>query len=73
MASTATITGKTGPAVTVTSAVINNVVRLEVLTAPKSVLFVQESSGKIREFDLNGTTTFTVTPSTGNLTITISQ
>lgn len=73
MPSTATVTGKTGPAQTVTSAVINNVVRLEVLTAPKSVLFVQESNGKIREFDLNGTTTFTVTPSTGNLTITISQ
>jgi hypothetical protein len=73
MPSTATVTSKVGPAQTVTAQVITNVVRMEVLTAPKSVLSIQQADGKIQEFDLSATTTFTVTISAGNLTITISQ
>ena len=73
MPTTATVTGKTGPAQTITAQVITNVVRLEVLPYPKSVCSIQDSSGKIQEFDIQATTTFTVTPSSGNLTITISQ
>lgn len=73
MPSQATVTGRTGPAVTVTSLVIQNVVRLEALPYPKSVVSIQTSDGKIQEFDIQATTTFTMGPSSGNLTITISQ
>lgn len=72
MASSATVTGKTGPAVTVTSLSLTGVTELQVLTAPKSVVQITHSKG-ISQFDLAATTTFTVTPSSGNLTITISQ
>lgn len=72
MPSTATVTGKTGPAQTVTSLVLNNVTRLDIETFPKSLVKIYHDKG-MSEFDIQATTTFTVTPSGGNLTVTISQ
>lgn len=72
MPSSATVTGVTGPAKVVTSLALTGVTRLDVLTAPKSVITVYCDQG-IKYFDMNGTTTFTISPSTGTLTITISQ
>lgn len=73
MPSQATVTGKTGPAQTITSQLFQNVVRLEILPYPKSVCSIQTSDGKIQEFDIQATTTFTLGPSSGNLTVVISQ
>lgn len=72
MPSQATITGVTGPAATVTSLVLTGVTEMLVLTAPKSIITIKHDKG-ISEFALNATTTFTVTASTGNLTVVISQ
>jgi len=72
MPSQATITGKVGPGNTVTSQLISDVVRLEYLVAPRSILFLQTSDGKIREFDIAADTTWTTTLSAGNITVTIS-
>jgi len=68
-----TVTGKTGPAQTVTSLVISNVLIVDFALAPKSVLTVQDTSGKIREYDLAATTTITFTISAGVGTIVLSQ
>jgi hypothetical protein len=72
MASQFTITGKVGPGNTVTSQLIADVVRFEYLTAPKSMLFVQTSEGKIYEFDISADTTWTITLSSGNVTVVVS-
>lgn len=72
MPSTLTITGKAGPAQTVTAQVFTNVVRFEYLTAPKSVLFIQDSTGRIQEIDISAQSTWTVTLSAGNVTMTVS-
>lgn len=72
MPSQATVTGKTGPASTVTSLVLTGVTRLEVFPFPKSVVKIDHDKGS-SEFDIQATTTFTMGPSAGNLTVVISQ
>ncbi len=72
MPSQATITGKTGPAVTVTSLVLTGVTEMLVQAAPKSVLQITHDKG-ISHFDLNATTTFTVTIAAGVITVAVSQ
>lgn len=74
MPSTAVLTNtKTAIAQNIASLTIQNVVRLEALPYPKSVVSIQTSDGKILELDISATTTFTMGPSTGNLTITITS
>ena len=74
MPSTATITSKTGPGVTVTALVINNVTDFHVETYPHSLLKVNSTDiAGTREFDIQATTTFTCTISAGVCTLTISQ
>lgn len=72
MPSTATITSKTGPALTVTSLVLNNVTQILFRTAPKDVLEITCSEG-IKEFDIAASTTVTATISSGVIAITVSQ
>lgn len=69
----ATVTGKTGPARTVTSQVLSNVTEIDLQIA-RNVVFIT-SNGKIFEFDLAATTTFTISISGANgvYTVTISQ
>lgn len=72
MPSQATVTAPTGPGSSVTSLVLTGVTEVLVLTAPKSMITIKHDKG-LSEFAISGTTTFTVTPSSGNLTIVISQ
>lgn len=72
MPSQATVTGKTGPASTVTSLVLTNVTRMEVFPFPKSILKIDHDKGS-SEFDIQATTTFTITASGGVLTVVVSQ
>jgi hypothetical protein len=61
MSSKVTVTAKTGPASQVTTLAINNVTEFTVDIAHR-VLRVNGDIG-LKEFDLTGVTTFTVTPS----------
>jgi hypothetical protein len=72
MASTATVTAPVGPGGSVSAVVLTGVTELFVQPAPSSMLFIKHDKGR-SEFAINATTTFTVTPSSGNLTVTISQ
>lgn len=68
---TATVTGKTGPNQSLTTATIRNVVRVTVDLA-NAMLFIYYLDGltELRlELDYSTITTFTFTPSTGALTI----
>jgi len=71
MPSQATITGKTGPATTVTSLVLTNLTKFNMDLANK-VLFTVSDQGQ-REFDLAATTTVTCSISAGTATIVVSQ
>lgn len=70
--STATVTSKTGPAVTVTAAVITPVRRFDMHLAGKSMLFIEDDR-KTHQFDISATTTCTITIASGVATITVSQ
>ena len=72
MPSQATITGKTGPAQTVTSLVLSNLTEFNLQLAGKSVLYTNSDQGK-KEFDINATTTLTCTIAAGVATIVVSQ
>jgi len=72
MPSTVTVTGKTGPAVAVTSLVLTGVTEILFQTAPKDMLFITANEGR-KEFDLSATTTTTMTISSGVITLTIAQ
>jgi hypothetical protein len=72
MPSQATITGKTGPAQTVTSLVLTNLSSFNLQLAGKSVLYTESDQGK-KEFDINATTTLTCTIAAGVATIVVSQ
>lgn len=72
MPSTATVTGKTGPASTVTALVLTGVTEVQVFPYPKSIVKIFHDKG-MSEFDTQATTTFTMGPSAGNITVTISQ
>jgi hypothetical protein len=73
MPSTATVTSKIGPAITVTAAVLQNVVNVEYDIAARVIRVKQSDPNKITEYDYAATTTVTMTVSAGNWTITISQ
>lgn len=68
---TFTVTAKTGPARQVTTGVFSNVSHYSVDVA-RSVLTLFQNETPIKEFDLNGVTTFTTTISGGNYAVTIS-
>jgi hypothetical protein len=72
MSSSATVTAPSGAGTLVTSAVFTGVTELLVQPAPSSMLFIKHDAGR-SEFAINATTTFTVTPSSGNLTVVVSQ
>lgn len=72
MPSQATITGKTGPAYTVTSLVLTNLREFNLQLAGKSILYTDSDLGK-KEFDVNATTTLTCTIASGVATIVVSQ
>lgn len=72
MPSQATITGKTGPAQTVTALVLTNLRVFHMDLAGRSVLLTESDQGK-REFDINATTTLTCTIAAGVATIVVSQ
>jgi hypothetical protein len=72
MASQLTITGKTGPAVTVTSLILTGLKQFN-LDMDRKVLFTSSDAG-LREFDVNATTTLTCTITAGaNCTMVVSQ
>ena len=70
MADSATLTLVTGPAVTMTAGVINDVNRIDFNVAGE-VLFVTSGS-TIKQFALSGSNTITLTASGGNYTLTIT-
>jgi len=72
MPSQVTVTAPTGPAQLVTAAVLTNLTEMHAYAAPKSMLQVMVN-GRIREFDINATTTYTITISAGVMTVVVSQ
>lgn len=70
----ATVTAKTGPAQQVTAGVFTNVKAFTVdLNENVLTLFYSNpASYPSRDFDLTGVTTFTVSISSGNYTVTVS-
>jgi hypothetical protein len=66
-----TVTGYAGPGMTVTAVVINNVTKFEV-DIDKGMLRMTDTSGNLKEVAISAATTFTVTISGGNYTVTIS-
>ncbi len=75
MPDTVTVTGKTGPNVTVTTVVINEVTEVKIDTI-NSVLFVNGKMGnttpRVYDFDIKAQDTVTVTKSGLDWTITIA-
>lgn len=68
-----TVTGKSGPGVTVTAQVYTGVTSFSVDVARGILtLFGGQSFPDPKEFDISGATTFTVTISGGSYTVTIS-
>lgn len=76
MASSATITSKTGPAQAVTSLALTNVRSFTfglAIGGPQSVLKVTNTSGVVTDFDIAATATITATISSGVMALTVSQ
>ena len=71
---TATVTAKTGPAVQATAVVLSGITSYSVDIRRSVLMFYQgdELTGRAREYDLTGVTTFTTVISGGNFTITVS-
>lgn len=71
---TATITADSGPAVQNTSLVLSGITSFSVDIGRNMLMMYQgnELTGPAKEFDLSTVTTFTVSISGGNYTITIS-
>lgn len=67
-----TVTAKTGPALQVTSKVINDVADVNFDLA-RSVLSITNNSGIIQTFDLTGVATVTFTISGSTYTVAVSQ
>lgn len=72
MPSTATVTAPLGPGLSATSLSLTGVTELLIYPAPRSIAQIKHSGG-YNEFAINATTTFTLSPSSGDLTIVISQ
>ena len=71
MPSTATVTGVTGPAVTATALVFQNVAKVTIETYPRSMVKIDNGVGT-KEFDIQADTTLTATLAAGVLAITFS-
>ena len=71
MPSTATVTAKTGPALTATAMVLTGVTKMNFVTFPTSTLQVVCDQGQ-PYFDIQADTTLTATISAGVITLTIS-
>jgi len=73
MASSATVTAKAGPNLSVTAVVVNNVSDINFDLDGKVLQLFQSSALPVREFDLNGITTVTCTVTAGpNFAFTLS-
>ena len=72
MPSQATVTGKAGPAKTVTALIHPNVTVFNLSLGGKSMLYIESDLGK-REYDINATTTLTCTIAAGVATLVVSQ
>ena len=72
MTGTATVTAKTGPGVSVTSKVFNDVTGFDVQLERDVIFITHGSPSIIEQFSLTGVTTFTVSISGTVYTITIS-
>lgn len=71
MPSQLTITAKTGPGGTVTALVLTGITEFTYFTDPKSLLKVTHDKGT-SEFDVEASTVWTITLSSGNVTMVIS-
>jgi len=67
----ATVTAKTGPADQMTAVVLAAVTRMDFLPT-SSFMRIFYGSNQVADIDMNGVTTFTVSISGGNFTVTIS-
>lgn len=73
MASQATVTARSGPAVQSTAVVINNVLSYEADLINRNIqIRTSDQPNRILEYDLSTVTTFTTSISGANWTITIS-
>ncbi|HWY36521.1 MAG TPA: hypothetical protein VNX68_17890 [Nitrosopumilaceae archaeon] len=70
MPSSLTVTAKYGPGLTATATVISNVLSFAIDTVNKILTVV--SANNTQQFDLSATTTYTLTFSAGNYTLTIT-
>lgn len=73
MPSTATVTAKAGPGLTVTAASFTDVQQFNLALAGKSVLTIVDAQKGTKEFDINATTTLTATIASGVATFVVSQ
>jgi len=69
--SQATITGKVGPALTLTAAVITNIRNIN-LDCDKEILTLTQTEGKVSTYDVSAQTTWTLTVSGNNYTLTVA-
>lgn len=72
MPSQATVTAPVGPGGSVTAIVLIGVTELLAVPFPVSMVYIKHDKGR-SEFAISGTTTFTMGPSAGNITVVISQ
>ena len=74
MAATVTVTGKAGPALTVTAVVVANVtdVRFATEAATNMLYLTTSDKPQIQEFDISAAATITATKSGGTYTFAIS-
>ena len=72
MPSQATVTAPVGPGNSVSSLLLTGVTKVEVEPYPKSIIRIFHDKG-VSEYGSQATTTFTMSPSSGNITIVISQ
>lgn len=70
MASSATITAKVGPGNTVTALALSNVTEIK-LNCESKVLTISQGS-TVNEFDVNASSTYTLTVSSGNFSLTVT-
>lgn len=68
---TATITAKTGPAQQATAVVITDLIDFD-FQIREGVLLLTNSSGKVRQFQLTGSNTITLTATSGVYALTIT-
>ena len=73
MPSTATVTAKAGPALTVTTVAHNDVREFLLRLGGKSVLQITDGNLGIKEYDINATATLTCTIAAGVATIVVNQ